>query len=258
MNMAAEALNGLIERQIFYPDPFVEVKPDAYGLKYQDMWFNASDGVRLHGWLVSAENPRGLVLFCHGNAGNISHRLDNIKRLHDRDLSVFIFDYREYGRSQGRITEKGLYLDAEAAYLLGRELAERENTRLVIFGRSLGGIVAVHMAAGGSCSGLILESTFTNLAAMAKQHFPIPMVHATLTDRFNAEGEIGRVKAPILFFHGDFDVIVPIDLGRGLYNAAPEPKEFVTLFGAGHNDTYLVAGNRYFDKLVSFIDGLPG
>jgi fermentation-respiration switch protein FrsA (DUF1100 family) len=172
-------------------------------------------------------------------------------------LSVFIFDYRGYGRSGGRITENGLYLDSEAAYQVAWKHADREKLKLVVFGRSLGGIAAIHIASSYPCSGVILESTFTNLAAMARTHFPVPMVDELLEKRLNSIDKISRVKAPLLFFHGDSDEIVPYRYGRELFEAAPEPKEFVTLTGAGHNDTYMTGGNAYFNKIRQFVTGLP-
>jgi fermentation-respiration switch protein FrsA (DUF1100 family) len=171
-------------------------------------------------------------------------------------ISVFIFDYRGYGRSHGRISEKGFYLDAEAAYQVARKWAEQHKAKLIVFGRSLGGIAATHLGATQDCDGLILESTFTNMGGMARAHYPLPFAERLVKHRLNAVGEIGRVRAPILFFHGDNDKIVPIRLGRELYEAAPNPKEFVTLPGAGHNDTYFAAGKDYFDKLKSFVDRL--
>ncbi len=257
MSLAADALERFIESAIFYPDTFMMHGPSDYGLDFEDIWFQTTDGVRLHGWMIPADSPEGLMLFCHGNAGNISHRLDNISRLHQINISVFIFDYRGYGRSGGRISEGGLYTDVEAAYRVARDYADRRRLRLVIFGRSLGGVAAVHVASANQCSGAILESTFTNLAAMARTHFPLPLVDGLLRKRFNSLDKIPQVKAPLLFFHGDNDEIVPYRYGLELYEAAPEPKEFVTLEGAGHNDTYIVGGEAYFEKLRHFIENLP-
>ena len=257
MSLTANALNSFIEKQIFFPDPYLFCTPAEAGLAYEDVWFDASDGVRLHGWLVPAPSSPALLLFCHGNAGNISHRVDNIQRLHDIGLSVLIFDYRGYGRSKGRITEAGFFLDAEAAYEVAKDHAIPGGLKLVIFGRSLGGVAAVHLAAGRSCDGVILESTFTHMAAMAKEHFPLPVPEALLRNKLNALDRIGEVTAPVLFFHGDRDDIVPLRLGQELYDATKAPKEFVTLVGAGHNDTYLIGGMEYFRKFRSFIDELP-
>jgi len=254
MSLTANALNSFIEKQIFFPDPYLFCTPAEARLAYEDVWFDAADGVRLHGWLVPAPSSPALLLFCHGNAGNISHRVDNIQRLHDRGLSVLIFDYRGYGRSKGRITEVGFYLDAEAAYEVAKDHAISGRLKLVIFGRSLGGVAAVHLAASRSCDGVILESTFTHMAAMAKEHFPLPVPESLLRDKLNALDRIGEVTAPVLFFHGDRDDIVPLRLGQELYDATKAPKEFVTLVGAGHNDTYLIGGPEYFRKFRSFID----
>jgi fermentation-respiration switch protein FrsA (DUF1100 family) len=257
MGLVGDALDSFIEAQIFFPDPYLVNVPSDFGLAFEDVTFETSDGVRLHGWWIPAEPAKALLLFCHGNAGNISHRLDNVYRLHELGLSVFIFDYRGYGRSEGRISEKGFYLDAEAAYDTVRDRIVGDRRKLVIFGRSLGGIAAVHLGAVRVCDGLILESTFPNLGAMAGHHFPIPAIGSGLKNRLNALGEIPQVKVPILCFHGDRDSIVPIRLGRELYEAARAPKEFVTLAGADHNDTYLVGGQEYFDKLIRFVEALP-
>jgi hypothetical protein len=257
MNLAGDMLNRFIESQIFFPDPFLICTPAEAVLDYEDVWFETADSVRLHGWLVPAEENSPLMLFCHGNAGNVSHRVDNIRRLHDIGLSVFIFDYRGYGQSKGRITEAGFYLDSEAAYSKALEYVDRANLKLVIFGRSLGGIAAVHLGAQHKSSGLILESTFTHMAGMAAVHFPLPVPARLLQHRLNALDKIGTIMAPILFFHGDLDTIVPISHGRELFDAAKAPKEFVTISGAGHTDTYFVGGQQYFAKIKSFVDSLP-
>lgn len=256
MSITGDLLNRFIESNIFFPDPFLVATPTDSGLDFEDILFETDDSVRLHGWMVPAPSQVGLMLFCHGNAGNISHRLDNIVRLNAIGISVFIFDYRGYGRSGGRISEEGFYLDAEAAYRVAKESADREDTRLVIFGRSLGGIAAVHLASANPCSGVILESTFTHLAAMAREHFPLPVPSKLLEQRLNAIDKIGRVTSPIIFFYGDQDEIVPHRLGRELYERARAPKEFVTLYGAGHNDTYLVGGEAYFNKVRDFFTSM--
>jgi fermentation-respiration switch protein FrsA (DUF1100 family) len=248
--------NWFIESLVFFPDTTIEQTPVDLDLPFDDIWFTSSDSVRLHGWLIPASSANHLLLFCHGNAGNISHRLDNVRLLHNRGISVFIFDYRGYGRSQGRISEKGFYLDSEAACEVARKWAEKHSSKLVVFGRSLGGIAATHLAATKHCDGLILESTFTNMGAMAMAHYPLPFAETLLKHRLNAVGQIVQVRVPILFFHGDKDGIVPIELGRELFEAAPNPKEFVVLPGAGHNDTYFVGGPDYFKKIESFFGSL--
>ena len=244
--------NWFMENLVFFPETTIEQTPLDLDLPFEDIWFTSGDSVRLHGWLIPASSPKHLLLFCHGNAGNISHRLDNVRLLHNMGISVFIFDYRGYGRSQGHISEKGFYQDSEAAYAVARKWAGQNGAKLVVFGRSLGGIAATHLGATKKCDGLILESTFTNMGAMARAHYPLPFAETLLKHRLNALDEIVQVRVPILFFHGDRDRIVPIKLGRKLFKAAPNPKEFVVLPGAGHNDTYVVGGQDYFKKIESF------
>lgn len=256
LSLLSGCWNWFLEKQVFFPDTTVEQTPADFDLPFEDVWFTSSDSVRLHGWLIPAASTNLIFLFCHGNAGNISHRLDNLRLLNQRGISVFIFDYRGYGRSDGSISEKGFYLDSEAAYQVARNWADRNRAKLVVFGRSLGGIAATHVGATRRCNGLILESTFTNMGAMARAHYPLPFAERILKHRLNAAGEIGGVQVPVLFFHGDNDKIVPIRLGRALYEVAPNPKEFVVIPGAGHNDTYFVGGQNYFKKIENFLNSL--
>lgn len=257
MGLLSTGWDSLVESQIFFPDKGLEALPGDYSLAFEDQWINTSDGQRIHAWWIPAPDAKTVMLFCHGNAGNISHRLDNLARLHKLGLSVLIFDYRGYGRSSGSISEKGMYLDVEAAYEAAARRAQDSGARLVVFGRSLGGVAACRVGGRPDMAGLILESTFPNLGAMAKLHFPLPGLEGKLSRRFCAESDIKNVTAPILFFHGDRDGIVPHELGRRLYRAASDPKEFVTLKGAGHNDTYLAAGQPYWQKIKDFIASLP-
>jgi fermentation-respiration switch protein FrsA (DUF1100 family) len=248
--------NWLIESQVFFPEKAMSRTPAAVHLPYEDIRFSTSDGERLHGWLVLARPVKYLLVYCHGNAGNISDRVDILEGFHDAGVSVFMFDYRGYGESSGRISEKGFYLDAEAAGRTAREQADRYRAKLIVSGHSLGGIAAVHIGATATCDGVILESTFTNMGAMARAHYLLPVLERWLKDRLNAAAEIDRLRAPVIFFHGDRDEIVPIELGRRLYVMAPEPKEFVVLPGAGHNDTYWAGENLYFGKLREFLSRL--
>jgi fermentation-respiration switch protein FrsA (DUF1100 family) len=248
--------DSFIESQIFFPDKNLVAHPGDLGLKYEDQWIQTEDGLSLHAWWLPAEGAQTVLLFFHGNAGNISHRLDNLRLLNARGLSVLIFDYRGYGRSQGSISEKGLYIDSRAAYEAGLARAREQGCRLVLFGRSLGGVAAVSVAQRPEAAGVILESTFTNLGDMAKKHFPLPGV-GRLKNRFDSLTRIVGVTAPKLFIHGDRDDIVPFELGRRLYEAAPQPKCWLTLEGAGHNDTYERGGEAYFQAICHFLDRLP-
>ena len=245
---------GAIERKmIYYPTAELEITPAALGLQYEDVFLTASDGVKLHGWFIPCAGARGTLFFLHGNAGNISHRVDNAARLHNKGMNVFILDYRGYGLSEGKPAEKGLYLDAEAghAYLHTRGDLDRE--RIAVFGRSLGGAVAVDLCARRNCKRLILESTFSSTADMARELFPWLPVGRFLTERFDSVGKIGKVKGPLLQFHGTRDEVVPFKLGQKLHQAAPGPKEFIPIRGAGHNDTYEKGGEAYFEKIRDFL-----
>lgn len=249
-------LNSLIESQIFFPDKVLVADPGDLGLAFEDQWIITEDGVKLHAWWLPAKDADTVLVFFHGNAGNISHRLDNLRHLNAWGISVLIFDYRGYGKSQGSISEKGLYLDSRAALEAGLARAQAAGSRLALFGRSLGGVAAVSVADRAEVDGVILESTFTNLGDMAKLHFPLPGM-GRLKNRFDSLGRISRVSAPKLFIHGDRDDIVPMELGRRLFKAAPEPKTWLLLPGAGHNDTYDRGGQAYFQTIREFLDHLP-
>lgn len=250
---------GVIERRfIYFPEARLDADPSSVGLTFDEASFVANDGVRLHGWFVPG--PRDVtMLWLHGNAGNISHRLDNLALVHDRlGVSVFLFDYRGYGRSEGTPSEAGTYRDAEAALGYLRDRGDIAMDRVVYFGRSLGAAVAVETALRRPPLGLILESPFPSVPDMARRVYPfVPSVAwRALRTRYDAEAKIASVRAPLLVIHGDSDEIVPPEEGRRVYDAAPEPKGLHVIPGAGHNDTYVLGGESYFDALRRFIEGL--
>lgn len=258
---------GLVARQtnlldryfVYFPEREISLTPGNVGLVYEDVFISTSDGVRLHGWFVPGKSDLTLLWF-HGNAGNISRRVDNIALLHEHlGANIFIIDYRGYGRSEGSPSEQGLYLDAEAAieYLRSRE--DVKDDRLVLFGRSLGGAVAVEMATRHEVYALVVESTFTSVQAMAKSAHPVLSrffpIGAVVRSKYDSLSKIKEVGSPILVIHGDRDEIVPYNMGQELYDAANEPKTFYSIEGSGHNDTYLVGGSAYFDTLRRFLEG---
>jgi fermentation-respiration switch protein FrsA (DUF1100 family) len=241
---------------VFFPDPNLIGTPADFGLPYEDVYFNAADGVKLHGWWVPKPGAPVLVWF-HGNAGNISHRLENLKLLHDLvGVQVFIFDYREYGRSQGRISREGTFLDAAAAYRYAAETRGVPAADLVLFGRSLGTVLAVDQAVRNPCRGLIIESPFTNSSDMARMLAPFLFDWRPRVPYDNL-GKIGQVKVPVLVIHGSDDEIIPVEMGRRVYAVAQSPKELYIIPGAHHNDTYLVGGQAYFERLRFFIFPKP-
>jgi fermentation-respiration switch protein FrsA (DUF1100 family) len=233
--------------------------PADVGLRYEEVFFPAADGVRLHGWLVPGLPGRPLVLFCHGNAGNISHRVENLRLFRERlGVSVFIFDYRGYGRSEGHATEEGTYADARGAlaWLRGRGW---EPARIVYFGRSLGAAVAVQLALEAPPAGLVLETPFPSVPAMGRHHYSLLywLLGWALAARYDVEARIGRLHVPLLVFQGDRDTIVPERMARDLFARAREPKTFHLIRGAGHNDTlrhgeadYWAAWRRFLESLM--------
>ena len=248
-------LVGCEKKIIFHPAKFPEGywNPVSLGLKVQDISFQSEDGVNLHGWFVPTSGARATLLWFHGNAGNLSHRLDNIQRLLPLNLNIFIFDYRGYGKSEGEPDEQGIYKDLQAAYNKVLELERVSVDSLFLFGRSLGGICAVETALNNSARGLILESVFTSASDMSRKIMPLIPLGWAIRSKLDAINKVPELKLPKLFLHGDMDEIVPFDLGRKLYEAAADPKNFYNIRGAGHNDTYIMGGPDYYNSLDEFI-----
>lgn len=240
---------------IFHPVAAIDRTPRDVGLDYQNIEFSARDGIRLHGWFVPHSEARSTLIWFHGNAGNIAHRVENLKLLHDKvKVNVFIFDYRGYGRSQGQPSEAGTYLDGEAALAFAFERLHIGAGTIVLFGRSLGAAVAVEVAGRYAVQAVILESPFASIREMARVVLPFVPIGALLQTRYDVVEKIQLVKTPILVLHGDRDEIVPFSQGVMVFDAAPQPKKFYKIAGAGHNDTYIVGADAYFRELRNFID----
>jgi len=244
---------------VFYPVRYPEGDWQPPGLDFTDAWFASADGTQLHGWYVPREKPCAVILFCHGNAGNISHRADLLRILNRRlGATVLIFDYRGYGRSQGKPSEPGVYADARAARAWLAEHAGVAETDIVLLGESLGGAVAVDLAAADGARALVLQSTFTSAPDVAARAFPWLPVRWLMHTRLDSLGKIARYRGPLLQSHGDADTIIPFQFGQRLYEAATaasEPKRFIPLPGADHNDPL---PPFYFEALEKFLDELPG
>ncbi len=251
-------LGSLVDRLIFQPQAGVDIRPEQVGVVGEDAYIVTADGVRIHSFYLPAPDATRAILFLHGNAGNASHRLPNAAALMRLGSHVLLLDYRGYGLSEGRPGEAGVYLDARAGLAHLVENIGVPESRTVVFGRSLGGAVAVDLVQDRQIAGLILESTFPSVAAMAGRLFGGPFAWLA-RGRFDSEQKIARLRAPLLFFHGDRDEIVAFELGRRLFLAAPEPKTFETIDGAGHNDTVQVGGRRYLERIQRFLDEVaPG
>ncbi len=234
---------------LYIPSRILEAKPSDVGLQYTDLTLTAEDGVKLHGWLIPSENAPATLLFCHGNAGNISHRLESIQLFHELGLNVLIFDYRGYGRSNGRPSEQGTYLDARAAY----ERAKTTSDRVVVFGRSLGGAVAVDLVSNvDDAAALIVESSFTSTVAVGKEIYPFLPVSWIVTAYYDSLSKIPRVRCPVLVIHSPDDDIIPYHHGRELFEAAPEPKQFLEILG-DHNGGFIESGTIYTEGIREFL-----
>lgn len=246
----------LLENTLLYPAPQYPAGDwQAAALDHEDVFFTAADGTRLHGWWLEHPRPRATLLYCHGNGDHVAYLGAYLGNLRDTlQVSIFVFDYRGYGRSAGSPFEAGILQDGAAAQYW---LAERTGQRaadLVLMGRSLGGGVAVDLAAASGARGLILQNTFTSLPDAAAELYPWAPVHWLMKNRYDSLGKIGRYPGPLLMSHGTQDELVRIALGRRLFEAAPGRKEFLAIEGAGHNSP---EPPEYLELLSRFIDALP-
>ena len=248
--LACSPGDWLADQLTYHPAPGSDLRMLELGIEADDVWLRAEDGVRLHGfWLPAPDSAARALLYLHGNAGNASHRLPRADALRRLGLHVLLLDYRGYGRSEGQPDEPGLYRDARAG------LAHLERERRIsgactlILGRSLGGAVAVDLAQERALGGLVLESTFSRAGDVAAEHYGA-LGSWLAGDRFDSLAKIAALRAPLLQLHGDRDRVVPFALGRALFAAAPDPKTFVPLPGAGHNDD---AGEASRRALAAFV-----
>jgi len=239
-------------RYVYFPERILLADPSSIGLDFESVSFETEDGVRLFGWFIPEENARSVVLFCHGNAGNISHRLESIQIFHRLGLSVFIFDYRGYGQSEGRPTERGTYADAEAAWRYLVEERRINPNEIIVFGRSLGGAVASRLAQSHAPGALIVESAFTSLPNIAATIYPYLPVRLLLRFKYNTVEYITKVDCPILVVHSRDDEIMPFNHGQRLFEVAREPKRFLEITGT-HNQGFIMSGERYEEGLNMFI-----
>jgi fermentation-respiration switch protein FrsA (DUF1100 family) len=228
----------------------------SYGLTVEDVFLTAADGTKLHGWWVPGQEDAPTMLFFHANAGNITHRIDNLLRWQKRGLNTFILDYRGYGRSEGTPHEAGLYQDAEAAYAYVCETRGIAPQQVVLFGRSLGGAIALYVASIQPAAGVIVESTFTSLQDLSALFFP-GMDASLFQGQYESLSRTKNLTMPLLVVHGTRDDLVPVDQGKRLFEAHPgrigKQKQLYLIEDAGHNDTYYVGGEKYFETLERFI-----
>jgi len=239
---------------LYFPMKKVTATPALAGLAFDDVYFMTSDHKRLNGWFLANDKAKFTVIFSHGNAGNISHRLEKVMMLNSLELNIFIFDYRGYGNSQGVPSEAGFYEDIKAAYsyLIKERKIAKEN--IILYGESIGGAVAIDLAQKVKPRAIIVEDTFTSIKDMVKIAFPF-MPRFVFLSRFNSLSKIKMVICAKLIIHSKDDEIVPFYLGEKLFNAAIPPKEFLALRGS-HNSAFLESKNQYLSAIQSFINKL--
>ena len=252
----------LQDRLVFLPHMpgrALDATPQVIRLDYEDAWIDTADGERLHGWYIPAEDARGTVLFFHGNAGNISHRMESILIFNRLGLNVLIVDYRGYGQSSGKPGEQGTYRDARAAWNYLVEQLHVSPERIVIFGRSLGGGVGAWLASrpGVEPAGVIIESCFSSGLDMGKRLYPVLPVRLITRIGYPVREYVTRLQVPLLVVHSRDDEIIPFDMGLAIYEAAPEPKTFFELRG-DHNAGFWISRERYVPALNDYLDGVLG
>lgn len=237
---------------IYRPMKEIVITPAAMRLPYEDISFEAADGIKLSGWFIPADNQRGVILFCHGNAGNISTWWASVQTYRNLGFGAFLFDYRGYGKSDGKPTENGTYLDAEAAlnYLIMRK--NTPQTKIIVMGRSLGGAVAAWLARKHSPGLLIVESAFTSFPDIAAIHFPYLPAKLISRYKYNTLEYLQKINCPVLIVHSRDDEIVPFQHGLRLFEAANSPKSFLEISGS-HNDGFTISEKRYGEGLGNFV-----
>jgi fermentation-respiration switch protein FrsA (DUF1100 family) len=241
----------------YFPEAEIAQTPADAGLRYRELYFDTGDRQRLYGWWITTDRspPTGHILFCHGNGGNIGGRLIDAHLLAGAGFNVLMFDYRGYGRSTGRPDEEGTYRDALAARNALTSQPDHDPGAVFYLGESLGGAIALELALKAPPRGLILQSAFTSVRAMARLHYPV-IPSALVPDAYPSIRRIGQLRAPLLVLHGDRDEVVPLSQGRELFKAAPEPKRIHVFAGLGHGDL-VTAGTEYARVIADWARHVP-
>lgn len=247
-------MRSLDELLLFQPRKFPKGDWQPHGLTFTDVWMNSADGTKIHGWYCPAEESKAVILYCHGNGGNVAGRAATLRFLQQKmNVSVLMFDYRGYGRSEGKATVAGALSDAEAARGELVKVAKVSESDIVLMGRSIGGAIAIQLAADKPPRGLILESPFSSLREVAYEHFP-KLAWLAPKNKLDSMRAISLIRCPLLQSHGDADRVISYESGRRLFAAANEPKHFVTMAGIDHNDR---PTRDYYEAMADFLDRLP-
>ncbi len=219
---------------VFFPSRDMDLSPSVMGLPWEDVYFKTTDQVTLNGWFFKDQGAKSTLIFAHGNAGNMSDRLFKVKFFYNLGLNVFIFDYRGYGKSEGKPSEAGVYLDGQGAYDYLQSRGDTDMKNIILYGASIGGTVAIDLATRRNAALLVVESSITNARDMAAIYYPfVPLFFLSL--KFDSINKVRALKVPKLFIHSPDDEVVPFWVGQKLFEAAAGPKEFLKIHG-GHND----------------------
>ncbi len=242
----------LEQKSLYYPYKEIAETPGNLGITFEEVNFKTADGQLLNGWFIPVKNAKATILYCHGNAGNISHRLHKVKFFQGMGVNFFIFDYRGYGKSSGKPTEKGLYKDARAAYdyLISRN--DVDKNKIVVYGKSLGGPIAADLCINRLSRALILEGSFASVALRAQQLYPFLPMKFLITQKYDTVAKVKNLRIPKLIAHGRQDEVISFHHGEILFAAAAEPKQFLP-FDGGHNDDVYVTSAVYKDELLKFL-----
>ena len=236
---------------VFFPSRTMTMDPSFFHLAWQDVWVTSTNKARINGWLIKNPQAKSVMLFCHGNAGNISDRLMKLKFFHELGFEVLIFDYQGYGKSEGVPSEGGIYQDAISMFDWIKQQEALKNKSVVVYGTSLGGIVAIDLATKRGVDGLIVDSSITSAKDMAKRLYPM-IPSFLMAIKFDSISKIKNLTMPKLFIHSREDRVVPYAMGQALFNAAPEPKEFLTIHG-GHNDSQIASDPVSANAMMTFL-----
>jgi len=240
---------------VYHPSGELDATPSDAGLNFEDVFLTAEDGTKIHAWYVPRRGAETTLLFCHGNAGNISHRLPTLETFHHLGLNVLIFDYRGYGRSEGKPTEAGTYQDVAAAWDYLVQARGKRPGRIIVFGCSLGGAVAAHLAHEHTPGALILESTFTSAPDLGARLYPFLPVRWLCRYSYDTRAIVGEIRCPILVIHSRDDDIVPFEFGQALFDAAGDDKQFLEIHGS-HNSGRFESAGEYKAGLKAFLASL--
>lgn len=235
----------------FYPAPGIDIDPEQFGVEVEQLFLESVDGVRIHAFFVRNSDSDRALLYLHGNAGNASHRLPTAVQFAQLGFNVLLIDYQGYGLSEGQPSESGIYADGNTGleHLLGRGF---QYSNIILFGRSLGGAVAVDIARERALAGVILCSTFSSGADMARE-MGLGLMAWLVRKRFNSVEKIKQLQSPLLSLHGELDRVIPLRLGKKLFASARVEKQWKVISGAGHNDIIDFGGVRFWQPVSEFL-----